>query len=190
LTIIDYLPLTISALDSVNVCADKGEWTSMWCKVDQGVPPYSYYWQPGNFPNSDTVLVDPSILLPNLNVYTINAVDQCGKTITSPEVRVYNQCPLVVPNVLTTNNDGTNDTLFIQNWEDYDRVSLTVFNRWGNVVYSNDDYKNNWTGIDVSGAKLEEGVYFYTATPKSDKYEYDDVERTLYTLHGFIHLVK
>jgi gliding motility-associated-like protein len=123
-------------------------------------------------------------------VYTINAVDQCGKTITSPEVRVYNQCPLVVPNVLTTNNDGTNDTLFIQNWEDYDRVSLTVFNRWGNVVYSNDDYKNNWTGIDVSGAKLEEGVYFYTATPKSDKYEYDDVERTLYTLHGFIHLVK
>jgi hypothetical protein len=32
-------------------------------------------------------------------------------------------------------------------------------------------------------------VYFYTATPQSIKYEYDDQESTLYTLHGFVHLV-
>jgi gliding motility-associated-like protein len=102
---------------------------------------------------------------------------------------VYNQCPLVVPNVITTNDDQTNDILIIRNWEDYDKVSLTVFNRWGNVVYSNEDYKNDWGGKDLSGNKLEDGVYFYTATPKSDKYEYDDADRTLYTLHGFIHIV-
>jgi hypothetical protein len=28
------------------------------------------------------------------------------------------------------------------------------------------------------------------ATPKSEKYEYDNKEKTLYTLHGFVHLVK
>jgi hypothetical protein len=42
----------------------------------------------------------------------------------------------------------------------------------------------------MSGKALEEGVYFYMATPKSDKYEYDNQEKTLYTLHGFVHLVK
>jgi gliding motility-associated-like protein len=151
LTIIDYLPLTIKALDSVNVCADFGEWTSMWCQVGDGVPPYTYYWQPSNFPNNDTVNVNPTILQPNLNIFTVNALDQCGKTISSPDVRVYNQCPLVVPNVITTNDDQTNDILIIRNWEDYDKVSLTVFNRWGNVVYSNEDYKNDWGGKDLSG---------------------------------------
>jgi gliding motility-associated-like protein len=102
---------------------------------------------------------------------------------------VYNQCPLVVPNVITTNNDQMNDILIIRNLEDYDKVSLTVFNRWGNVVYLNDNYKNDWDGKDKSGNQLEDGVYFYTVTPKSDKYEYDEEQRTLYTLHGFIHIV-
>lgn len=189
LTIIDYLPLTIKALDSVNVCDDFGEWTSMWCQVGDGVPPYTYYWQPSNFPNNDTVNVDPTILQPNLNIFTVNALDQCGKTISSPDVRVYNQCPLIVPNVLTTNGDQVNDILIIRNWEDYDKVSVTIFNRWGNVIYSNEDYKNDWTGKDASGNVLEDGVYFYTVTPQSIKYEYDDQESTLYTLHGFIHLI-
>jgi gliding motility-associated-like protein len=161
----------------------------MWCQVGDGVPPYTYYWQPSNFPNNDTVNVNPTILQPNLNIFTVNALDQCGKTIVSPDVRVYNQCPLVVPNVLTTNSDQVNDIFIIRNWEDYDKVSVMIFNRWGNVIYSNPDYKNDWTGKDASGNELEDGTYFYTVTPQSIKYEYDDQESTLYTLHGFIHLI-
>ena len=62
---------------------------------------------------------------------------------------------------MTANGDGTNDALIITNWEDYDKVSLTIFNRWGNIVYENDDYKNDWMGIDKGGKQLTEGVYFY-----------------------------
>lgn len=68
------------------------------------------------------------------------------------------------------------------------KVCIPIFNRWGNVVYSNEDYKNDWNGKGASGKELEDGVYFYTATPQSIKYEYDDQESTLYTLHGFVHL--
>ena len=117
-------------------------------------------------------------------------MDQCAKTITSPNIRVYNKCPLVVPNILTLNNDGTNDFLVIKNWEDYNQVSIQIFNRWGNLIYEKDNYLNDWNGTDMSGKALEEGVYFYMATPKSEKYEYDNQEKTLYTLHGFVHLVK
>ncbi|MFN5652158.1 MAG: gliding motility-associated C-terminal domain-containing protein, partial [Flavobacteriia bacterium] len=76
------------------------------------------------------------------------------------------------------------------NWEDYDQVSIQIFNRWGNLIYDNDNYQNDWNGTDMSGKALEEGVYFYTVTPQSEKYQYDKQEKTRYTLHGFVHLVK
>jgi gliding motility-associated-like protein len=191
LNIIDYTPLTITAVDSLNVCADFGQGTNIWCEVKNGIPPYSYVWGPGAFPNNDTVFVQPGILQPNLNTFQVYIMDQCAKTITSPIVRVYNQCPLVVPNVMTLEDgDQTNGLLIIKNWEDYDQVSIQIFNRWGNLIYANDNYLNDWNGTDMSGKTLEEGVYFYTVTPKSEKYEYDNKEKTLYTLHGFVHLVK
>jgi gliding motility-associated-like protein len=188
LNIVDYIPMTIESLDSVNVCAEIGEGANLWCSVENGVPSYSYYWEPGIFPNNDTIYAAPTILEPNQNVFFVTASDQCGKAITSLPIFVYNQCPLIVPNVMTINGDNVNDALIITNWEDYDKVSLTIMNRWGNIVYENSDYKNDWKGLDKSGAQLSEGVYFYTVTPTSIKYEYDDVKKTLYTLHGFIHI--
>ena len=190
LNIIDYTPMSITAVDSLNVCADFGQGTNIWCNVQNGISPYSYVWGPGNFPNNDTVYVQPETLQPNLNNFQVYVMDQCAKTITSPVIRVYNQCPLVVPNVLTLNNDGTNDLLTIKNWEDYEQVSIQIFNRWGNLIYENENYQNDWNGLDKSGKDLDEGVFFYMVTPKSKKYEYDDKEKTLYTLHGFVHLVK
>lgn len=190
LNIIDYVPMSISAVDSLNVCADFGEGTNVFCTVKDGIPPYNYIWGPGNFPNNDTVFVAPTLLQPYLNNFQVYIMDQCGKSITSPVVRVYNQCPLVVPNVITSNNDGTNDQLIINNWDDYTQVSLLIFNRWGNLIYENSNYKNDWNGTDRNGNPLEEGVYFYMATPNSEKYEYDDKEKTLYTLHGFVHVIK
>ncbi len=182
--------MSISAVDSLNVCADFGEGTNVFCTVKDGIPPYNYIWGPGNFPNNDTVFVAPTLLQPYLNNFQVYIMDQCGKSITSPVVRVYNQCPLVVPNVITSNNDGTNDQLIINNWDDYTQVSLLIFNRWGNLIYENSNYKNDWNGTDRNGNPLEEGVYFYMATPNSEKYEYDDKEKTLYTLHGFVHVIK
>ena len=34
--------------------------------------------------------------------------------------------------------------------------NLVVFNRWGNQVYSQDDYKNDW-----NGGSLSDGTYFF-----------------------------
>jgi len=191
LNIIDYTPMIITAVDSLNVCADFGQGTNIWCEVKNGISPYSYVWGPGSFPNNDTVYVQPGILQPNLNNFQVYVMDQCAKTITSPNIRVYNQCPLVVPNVMTLeDNDQVNGLLVIKNWEDYDQVSIQIFNRWGNLIYDNDNYQNDWNGTDMSGKALEEGVYFYTVTPQSEKYQYDKQEKTRYTLHGFVHLVK
>jgi len=63
---------------------------------------------------------------------------------------------LEIPNTFTPNGDGKNDAFEIVGWEAYDRIELVVFNRWGNEVYRNIDYANNWTG-----AGLNDGTYYY-----------------------------
>jgi gliding motility-associated-like protein/uncharacterized repeat protein (TIGR01451 family) len=64
--------------------------------------------------------------------------------------------PLVIPNVFTPNGDGKNDTFFIPGLDTYTNSELTIINRWGNTVYQNKNYQNDWTGEN-----MVEGTYFY-----------------------------
>ncbi|MBK7370917.1 MAG: leucine-rich repeat domain-containing protein [Saprospiraceae bacterium] len=40
-------------------------------------------------------------------------------------------------------------------------TKLTVYNRWGDLVYRNDDYKNDWDGTNTQGQPLPTGTYYY-----------------------------
>gem|GEM_PF-1279379 len=65
-----------------------------------------------------------------------------------------------IPNGITPNEDGINDVFEILNSTCCDYISIKVFNRWGNIVYQNADYKNDWKGVNESGTKLVQGTYF------------------------------
>ena len=67
--------------------------------------------------------------------------------------------PIVIPNVITPNNDMNNDLFYVQGIND--RFSLKIMNRWGNVVYESSSYENNWDGRTNSGINLSDGTYFY-----------------------------
>ena len=190
ITIQDYINMSITSEDSINVCDEFGETGMVWCSVTNGVPDYNYYWEPLSYVNNDTLTFPATDLNENLNTMFVTVTDACGKMIQSDPIEVYNQCKLIVPNIITANGDGANDYFVIDNRSNYDKVSLTVTNRWGNVVYESDDYKDDWSGIDKGGQPLTEGVYYYLVTPESLKFEYDDQEKTLYTLHGFFYIVK
>lgn len=188
LNLVDYQPLTLSALDSINICALTSENATLLCEVAQGLPPYVFNWEPGNFPNADSITVYGNTLLPNLNLYSIEVIDVCGKAILYDSIKLYNQCPLSTPNVVTFNDDDNNDYFLINNLEDYDAVHLTVLNRWGNVIYDNEKYLNDWNGKDMSGKDIEDGVYFYTVVAQSEKFIYDDTKKSQFMLSGFFHV--
>ena len=59
-------------------------------------------------------------------------------------------------NVFTPNGDGKNDTFVIVGLENFDNADLAVYNRWGNEVYRNSNYKNTWDGDG-----LNDGTYYY-----------------------------
>lgn len=63
---------------------------------------------------------------------------------------------LHIPNVFTPNGDGINEYFEIIGYEYYDRISMTIVNRWGNEVYRNSKYDNKW-----DGSGLNTGTYFY-----------------------------
>ena len=63
--------------------------------------------------------------------------------------------PVVIPNVITPNEDSKNEYFVIKNLMDWDTREVIIMNRWGKTVYSNTDYKNDW-----NGGKVADGVYF------------------------------
>ncbi len=69
---------------------------------------------------------------------------------------------LFIPNIITPNGDGKNDKFVILGLDAYPGSEVSIFNRWGNMVYTSADYKNNW-----SGDGLVEGTYFYTVSVKT-----------------------
>jgi gliding motility-associated-like protein len=66
---------------------------------------------------------------------------------------------IVIPNVFTPNNDGMNDTFIVDGLQYIDGAILKIYNRWGRVIYTDENYKNTWNGGDVA-----DGIYFYILT--------------------------
>ena len=48
------------------------------------------------------------------------------------------------------------DLKYIENLEFYNVESIEILNRWGNSVYQNTSYENDWQGDN-----LPDGTYFY-----------------------------
>jgi gliding motility-associated-like protein len=67
---------------------------------------------------------------------------------------------IVVHNGFSPNNDGVNDRFTIDGIEAFPNNELHVFNRWGNQVFFQKGYKNNWDG-SWDGSALPDGTYFY-----------------------------
>lgn len=67
-------------------------------------------------------------------------------------------CEVDAPNIFTPNGDGDNDALVFNSLQYFPDSRLEVRNRWGQLVYENDDYgaSNNWQADGVS-----DGTYFY-----------------------------
>jgi gliding motility-associated-like protein len=78
------------------------------------------------------------------------------------------QCPTFAPNGISPNGDGKNDVLIIPGILRNQPNELTIFNRWGNIVYQTSNYKNDWGGqtdrafsLLAGDNLLPDGTYYY-----------------------------
>ncbi|BAV04820.1 thrombospondin type 3 repeat family [Filimonas lacunae] len=82
--------------------------------------------------------------------------------------------PVKIPQGFSPNNDGINDYFVIGNVGS-SRISLEMYNRWGNLIYKNTDYRNNWDGRSNQGPRIgdivPDGTYYYiVVVDGKDKY--------------------
>jgi len=75
-----------------------------------------------------------------------------GASATAPDCEII----IIMPNILTPNGDGINDYLDLGLIDIYPGNSISIYNRWGRLVYQKTDYKNDWKADNVEG-----GTYFY-----------------------------
>ena len=94
-------------------------------------------------------------------VCNVNCPNDCQKatvTITLNGLTEKGDC--WIPNVLTPNGNGKNDALIIPCTQNFPNNELTVFNRWGDKVFSTVGYQNDWKGT-MNGEDLPVGTYYY-----------------------------
>lgn len=183
LTISDYDPLFVELPDSLNVCA---ETITLTATTAGGLDPISHVWSTGETSTEITILPFET------GDYVFTSTDECGVP-ASDTVTIWVQCPIVPPNVFTPNGDGENEFFIVDKLDGYTNSKLTIFNRWGKVVYMSEDYLNDWDGTHFkSGNNLAEGVYFYIVEPNSTKYLYNDNDDESLQNHvtGYVHIMR
>lgn len=179
----DYTPLSLSLLDSLNICSELGETAIIKGEWNGGIAPYSMVWSNGD--NMDSTIVSPEVN----TTYSLNIYDGCNNEIQDSTL-VWNQCPIELVNVFTPNRDNINDFFVPINLVHYPDPSITVYNRWGGIVYENDNYNYNWDGTHYkTGKLLNDDIYFYIINPKSTKYKYSNDLNSANTISGFVHLI-
>ena len=67
--------------------------------------------------------------------------------------------PFHIPNVITPNGDGDNDTFEIEGINIFVSTEITIFNRYGDHVLEQENYRNDWNAPGQTA-----GTYFYVLT--------------------------
>jgi gliding motility-associated-like protein len=110
----------------------------------------------------DSIIIpgETSLTLPVLveGNYTIEVIFNETGCIYQETVNVIELETCVIPEGISPNGDGYNDTFDLSS---YDVQTLEIYNRHGVLVYSKSNYTNQWVGQSDNGDQLPVGTYFY-----------------------------
>lgn len=116
-------------------------------------PPYQYAWSNGSSSQSIQFLAAGS--------YALQVSDSkgCVKNYTYQLVQA--ECEITPTAYFTPNDDGINDTWYIQNAEYYENARMIVFDRWGSRVHEQRGAYEPWNGKSYLGLPVPSAVYYY-----------------------------
>ncbi|MCB0769543.1 MAG: gliding motility-associated C-terminal domain-containing protein, partial [Flavobacteriales bacterium] len=134
-----------------NVSAYGAQDGSITTAVSGGTEPFMFEWSNGATSESISGLA--------AGEYSLVVTDANGCKATL-EVTLTENSDIEMPTGFSPNNDGSNDTFVVRGIDGYPQNLFTVVNRWGNVVYEQPNYKNQWSGDNSQGAQLPDGTYF------------------------------
>ncbi|MCS6823443.1 MAG: gliding motility-associated C-terminal domain-containing protein [Cytophagaceae bacterium] len=123
---------------------------------------------------------DPSV---TYSIYRIKAEPNGNENLISYSnvVRINYNAEIYIPNIFTPNDDGHND-LFAIKGKYFKDFSITIFNKWGEVVFLSEDINHSWDGT-YKGKPVVCDTYTYIVTAK-------DNNGKQFTEKGLVHLMR
>ena len=102
-----------------------------------------------------------------------------GCTATEKVFMLDTFVPILVPNAFTPNGDGLNDTFKpVINFEQVRHYSMSIYNKWGQLVFETNNPTNHWTGQNAM-----QGIYAWVIS-------YSNMVGKVYQMKGSVALVK
>jgi gliding motility-associated-like protein len=123
----------------------------------------TYVWDP--LPGiSQYTIVNPVVKPRQTTTYYVTATSANGcarrdsVTVVVDFTKALNKYS--VPNAFTPNNDGKNDCFGVRTWSGIQELEFSIFNRWGQKVFSAKDPTQCWNGV-YKGLPQPSGGYPY-----------------------------
>ena len=132
--------------------------------ISIGVAPVDeiyYKWSTGS--NSSYIVA------PTDGEYMLTSYNGCGAVTDTFSLQSVD-CENCVrfPDAFSPNGDGLNDAFGALLRCEVDRFSLSIYNRWGQIVYSSRNQDGRWKGIH-DGVAAPGGIYMYMASMYSER---------------------
>lgn len=155
-TITESINVTPSTLAvEVNIeqlpCAEGG--VILDAQVSGGTGYYNFYWSDGEINNPRQFVQEGTYFI------VVQDADDC-QAVSNPVIITDEMSCIEIPNTITPNGDGKNDTWNID-LSLYGNARLQVFSRWGRIVMESSELQINWDGTSQSGKALPADTYYY-----------------------------
>lgn len=126
-----------------------------------------YIWSPGDVIQGSNEIANPTINIDEPTTFLVTITDEFGCVYTDAvEVCIRDNAESLIDivTIITPNGDGKNDQLVFNGLDAYPTNKLTIWNQWGNVVFTALNYQRNGenlfdgtNGID----ELPASTYYY-----------------------------
>lgn len=134
----------------------------------------SYLWNTG--------ATKPTITVTNDGLYFLQvSLKSCQADDSINVHQAECRCEVYIPNVFRPNYDGRNDYFRPVSQCDFLEYELTIYNRWGELIFNSSDINTPWDGM-VGNQAAHQSVYFYMISGRLSN-------QKLINYYGTVHLL-
>lgn len=122
--------------------------------INPAIRNVTYLWQDGS--------TQPTYTVTEPGTYTLTARNICGGSTSKVEFQ-RGLCRLFMPDAFSPNKDGLNDVFRVKYSDFIKTFHLSIFNRWGKIVFETSDPKEGWDGT-YKNSELDPGGYTWVVS--------------------------